>query len=80
MLLALPRLFTILLLACTLVGCGFHLRGRTPWPDALQPLYLDTSTPYSALSKTLREIFRQRGIQLSNDIKHAKAHLYIGRQ
>jgi LPS-assembly lipoprotein len=48
-----------------LAGCGYHLRGHAPLPPQLQALNLQSSAPYSQLSKQLRRSLRNRGAHLT---------------
>ena len=47
-----------------ITACGWHLRGTQPLPVDLQTLYLQTSDPYSDLSKSLRRGLKAAGVTL----------------
>lgn len=54
------RLLTtaLLLLVCTLQGCGFKLRGDYLVPETLQTLALTSADPYSRLTRAVSERLR----------------------
>jgi len=55
-----------------LAGCGFHLRGMTKLPQAMQPLYVDCQSgiPFD-LCNQLKASLRRSGIELARSQDHA---------
>ncbi len=71
------QLLCWLLLTATISGCGFHLRGQQMWPPTLQPVYLDSTTPYATVVKQLRALLINQGVQLRDDPSQAAVHLQL---
>ena len=57
----------LVLIACTLVACGFQLRGAYDLPDHLSPLYLDKDSMSLPLYKELRSTLKASGAELTED-------------
>ena len=69
------RQFVTLLLAATLAGCGFHLRGSTPDTQlAFASVYLDVPKG-SPIERDLRSALRTGETQLASDAKSAPVTL-----
>lgn len=73
---ALLRYCTIVLLCCTLAGCGFQLRGTglqgTLLPEEWKSMYLVTGNPNSELSREITSRFAANGItwQAANEANY----------
>jgi LPS-assembly lipoprotein len=73
----LGKLFLLLILVCSLTACGFHLRGYAPLPPELHTLYLQSNSPYSALTKQLQQVLKSSGVILVQDSQDAPLTLQI---
>lgn len=68
------RLASILVIACLITACGFHLRGFGSLPEGLQRLYVDDSglsenqrrLLYTGLQRAGAQILSQGGDQLAS--------------
>ena len=60
-----------------LSACGFHLRTQALFPTSLNPLYIQSDQPYSALTLELKQILQSQGIKLAESRKEAKYTLEI---
>lgn len=59
----------LLVLLCSLAGCGFQLRGQAHLPEILQPSQIETDASIernSALIRRLRELLNLNGIELND--------------
>lgn len=74
------RYLCILMMLSLVTACGFHLRTQAIFPTALNPLYVQSSDPYGALTLELKQILRSQGIQLVEHRKEAKYTLEIRNQ
>ena len=70
------KLFCVLTLCC-LSACGFTLRGHASMPAQLKKVYLETSSPYSSLSRTLKHQLKLADIDLVSDQNKATVTLEI---
>ncbi len=71
------RRLAVLLLAATVAGCGFHLRGSTPDSRlAFASVYVDAASG-TPLWRELRGAVRSSGTQLATDPKAAEVTLRI---
>ena len=50
-----------------ITGCGFYLRGRLTLPPDMTAIRIQSSTPYSALVKLLRQTIRASKISVTDD-------------
>ena len=50
-----------------ITGCGFYLRGRLTLPPDMTAIRIQSSTPYSALVKLLRQTIRASKIAVTDD-------------
>ncbi len=64
------RLLLLLILAFTLTGCGFHLRGYEPLPAQLKILYLQTNAPYDDFTKQIKTMLSSAKVTL---VEHSVA-------
>lgn len=75
------RYSTLFLLSCTLIGCGFQLRGTgmasTLLPEDWKSMYLMTGNPNSELSREISSRFAANGI-VWQDAKTANYRLSVG--
>jgi LPS-assembly lipoprotein len=70
--------YLLLLMSISLVtACGFHLRTQALFPTALNPLYVQSGQPYSALTLELKQILQSQDIKLVDRRKDAKYTLEI---
>lgn len=67
----------IMLLAMTLAGCGFHLRGHNNLPPKLKTLYYKNNQPYSSFSKTLKTYLGNNGVTFVNSAALAPITLNV---
>jgi LPS-assembly lipoprotein len=67
----------ILFISTILAGCGFHLRGYKPLPPQLHVIYIETSAPYSELTKRLTQTFRSMCIIVTTCPQDAPITLHI---
>ncbi len=50
-----------------IAGCGYHLRGTDHLPHNLRTVLLDTSDPYSPLTRSVRQQLRLNRIMIADD-------------
>ena len=62
-----------LLAAALLAGCGFHLEGRYPLPDALTTVRIDAVDTQSEFYFGLRRALLTAGARLTDDVRDPKA-------
>ena len=67
----------LLATACLLTGCGFHLRGAVDLAPPLKRLYIETSEPYSELTRNLQQYFRSSHVTLVGSPAEASSVLEI---
>jgi len=60
-----------------LAGCGFHLEGLDPLPDAMARTYVETDDPRSEFFASLREALRRRGTEVVEQPEEALSVLRI---
>lgn len=58
-------------------ACGFHLRGNVPLPKGLDPMYIDTDSPYDPLVQAIEDSLSAYNITLTNSPAKAKTILHI---
>jgi LPS-assembly lipoprotein len=71
------RLCTSILIASTLVACGFHLRGSYTLPEHLSPMYLDKESMSLPLFRELRSTVKASGAELAADADSAASILKV---
>jgi len=74
------RIFSLVLMTCTLAACGFHLRGAYELPEHLSPVYLDKDSMSLLLYKELRSTLRASGAGLTEDETTAASVLEISQE
>lgn len=71
----------LVLLVLVLTGCGFKLRGQAQLPPAMRLTYIKVNrppdTPPGSLERTLTDLLKANGVQLTTDPKQATAVLEI---
>ena len=74
-----PRihLFSLLLIACILSACGYHLRGSYQLPQHLSPIYLNKDSMSLLLYKELRAALKASGTELATDRSAAASELWV---
>jgi LPS-assembly lipoprotein len=55
------RLWLIGVLATSLVGCGFHLEGRTPLPASMKTAYVQATDMQTDFAQSLRKALLTSG-------------------
>ncbi len=60
-----------------LSACGFHLRGYIPLPEPLHKLYLQTTEPFSQLTRNLKQYLKFSGVTLVDSPAAADTVLVI---
>ncbi len=58
-------------------GCGFHLRGQAPLPEALATPYLESGDRYTPLYAALEARLRAAGARLATDPATASAVIHL---
>jgi LPS-assembly lipoprotein len=56
-----------LIIPIFLAGCGFHLRGAHPLPPQLHTMYLQSTKPYSDLTKQVKMTLAISNVKLVDD-------------
>lgn len=51
-------------------GCGFHLRGSYPMPEALKIVHISPYQPYDPLQRALRQMLAGNGVQIVESASH----------
>jgi LPS-assembly lipoprotein len=64
-------------LCLLLVGCGFHLEGRTPLPAAVKTAYVQATDPQTDFVQSLRKALLTSGARPPLDKKTASSVVYI---
>jgi LPS-assembly lipoprotein len=67
----------LVIIACTITACGFHLRGAYTLPEQLSPLYLDRNSMSQDLYKELYSTLKASGAELTDDAATAASVLKI---
>ena len=65
------------MLLAILSGCGFHLRGATSTPEAMERTYISTTDEFSPFYRELRRTLRASGVDVLDDPSDATATLTI---
>ena len=60
------HVLSILLLGLLLNACGFHLRGVSPWPEHLNPIYLEPGQLDAQQLTLIRNALSRSGASLTN--------------
>ncbi len=70
---------TLVALACVafLTACGFRLQGRTPLPEALASVYVETENPQTDFVVNLRRLLVSSGAKLVRDASQASATVRV---
>jgi LPS-assembly lipoprotein len=66
-----------LVLAVLASGCGFHLQGRTPLPEAMRAPYLQTTDRQSDFVQSLRRAMVMSGARPAEQERDATAVVHI---
>lgn len=74
---SLYALFTATALSLFLAACGFHLRGNIPLPPGLDPMFIQTTTPYDPLVQAIEDTLTSSHVKLATSLKSAKTILHI---
>ena len=73
--------FALLAAALLAAGCGFHLAGTRPLPEAMSPIYVDVVTPYRVskppIEAALNSRLLRRGARTLGDASTARTVLRI---
>ena len=70
--------FVLLLLISLLSACGFHMRSSQTLTDIhIKQLYLETQSPYSLFSKSLKQQLHSANVELVNDKNSAPLTVVI---
>lgn len=72
--------FTLMILCLGLTACGFHLRGKTPLPEQMKKLYLQSDAPYTPFMIQLEQLLSHMGSDLVKDPADADITLKISGQ
>ena len=70
-------IFKLLLMACVLSACGYHLRGAYQLPQHLSPIYLNKDSMSLLLYKELRTALKASGSELAKDRSEAASELRV---
>jgi LPS-assembly lipoprotein len=71
------RLWLIGVVATSLVGCGFHLEGRTPLPASMKTAYVQATDMQTDFAQSLRKALLTSGARPPNDKKAASSVVNI---
>ena len=71
------RIFSLVLMTCTVAACGFHMRGSYDLPEHLSPVFLDKDSMSLLLYKEMRSTLRASGAELTDDAATAASVLEI---
>lgn len=67
----------LLLLTVSLIGCGFHPRGKLHFSSHLKQMYLETSSEFTPLSQAIEQTLSENDIQLTQSPTNAKFVLKV---
>lgn len=73
-------LIGLVVMACAITACGFHLRGAYDLPEHLSPLYLDKDSMSLLLYKELRSTIKASGAELADDAGTAASVLKVSNE
>ena len=74
------RVMTLLLTACLMIGCGFHLRGlgeAGTLPPQLQVLYIESKNAYGPLTQDLKQMLQGMGAKVTAAAQESPARFVI---
>jgi LPS-assembly lipoprotein len=71
------RLWLIGVVATSLVGCGFHLEGRTPLPASMKTAYVQATDMQTDFAQSLRKALLTSGARPPNDKRTASSVVNI---
>jgi LPS-assembly lipoprotein len=71
------RVWTAIVLAGSLVACGFHLQGNLQLPAAMRQTYVETSDNDSPLARKLRRALADTGVVVAAQPADATAVLKV---
>ncbi|MGD8933445.1 MAG: LPS assembly lipoprotein LptE [Gammaproteobacteria bacterium] len=70
----------LLLIACAVAACGFHLRGSYNLPEHLSPLFIDKDSMSLELYRELRSALVASGVGLTDDAAAASSVLKVNKE
>lgn len=70
-------LILLVLVALSLPGCGFHLRGSVDMPSQMEITFIQGGNPYSVFIIELRQALESRNIELVTTSEDATAVLHV---
>lgn len=71
------RLWLIAVLGASLVGCGFHLEGRTPLPESMKSAYVQATDMQTDFAQSLRKALLTSGARPPADKRSASSSVNI---
>lgn len=71
------RLFIISLLAISITGCGFHLRGSSPLPTYLESLTLDWQNAEPNFRQQMEKSLQRAGVTLGDNSNTTPISLHL---
>ena len=74
------RVWFVTCLIVALSACGFQLRGNYSLPEPLQQLQLQSSDPYSAITRQVSKRLQQGGVDLVTHQQHRGPLLILGEE
>ena len=74
---AFPGSLLLMIIAVSLAGCGFHLRGSEALPPEMAVTYIQSSSPFSTLVDDFAVALRARGAKVTERLEDATAVLRI---
>ena len=71
------RLWSIVVVATSLAGCGFHLEGRTPLPASMKPAYVQAADMQTDFAQSLRKALLTSGARPPSEKRTASSVVNI---
>lgn len=71
------KIFIVTLLTLTLTACGFHPEGKAELAPAIHRVYIQTSDPYSILTRSLTSSLKMSNVQVVSSSIQADVILAI---
>ena len=73
------RIVAVIVAACAVSACGYHLQGATQFPDVMSVTLIEAPDPHTDFVRGLNRSLADKGVQVTQDLDEATAVLIIYR-